>query len=388
MKRSTQKILNIAVVLICLAALAVGIAVANRPREDETNKNYRIDYELAKVTKILREGYTVDEDSEHALRGSQSLVVHILTGSHKGDEMPVMNPLGPMNEKLAKVGTVLTVKLETSYGTAGYQLSVVNYDLTALFAVMLLLFIAAVIIVGRRKGAMSLIGLAATLVSIIFFLIPMWLKGVPAIPLTFGVCIFVAVFCFTLLGGITRKTVSAMLGTTLCVLTAGAFAIVCGKIARVSGLTMEEAEWLLDAGRTMDGVTLNIRGLFVSGILISSLGAVMDVSMSISSAVTELREVNPGMTSGSLFRSGMNIGRDMIGTMTNTLILAFAGTSLNIMIIMFIAGMQPYQLINNDDTMMELIRAIAGSLGLVLAVPLTAACSSALLSGAPGKEKK
>ena len=125
------------------------------------------------------------------------------------------------------------------------------------------------------------------------------------------------------------------------------------------------------------GIMLRVRGLFVSGILISSLGAVMDVSMSIASSVTELSEVNPGMSSRSLFRSGMNIGRDMIGTMTNTLILAFAGTSLNLMIIMFAAGMQPYQLLNNNDTIMEVIRAIAGSIGLVLAVPLTAAVASA-----------
>lgn len=387
MKKSKQKILDISVVLALIAMLVIGVWAANRPAEDTTNKNYRIDYELAKVIKVLNESYTVDENSEHALRGSQSLLVKILTGRHKGDEMPVMNPLGPMHEKLAKVGRVMTVKLETSYGAAGYQISVINFDLTALFAVMLLLFIAAVIIVGRKKGLMSLIGLAATLVCIVFFLIPMWLRGVPAIPLTFAVCIFVAALCFTLLGGVTRKTVSAMLGTALCVLVAGALAIVAGRVAGVSGLTMDEAEWLLDAGRTMDGVTLNIRGLFVSGILISSLGAVMDVSMSISSAVTELREVDPSLSSGRLFRSGMNIGRDMIGTMTNTLILAFAGTSLNIMIIMFIAGMQPYQLINNDDTMMELIRAIAGSIGLVLAVPFTAACASALLAG-HGKKKR
>ena len=98
--------------------------------------------------------------------------------------------------------------------------------------------------------------------------------------------------------------------------------------------------------------------------------------MSIASSVNELREVNPHMSSGELFRSGMNIGRDLIGTMTNTLILAFVGTTLNVMIVMFSAGMQFYQLINNDALMMELIRATAGSIGLILAVPLTAYISS------------
>jgi uncharacterized membrane protein len=124
-------------------------------------------------------------------------------------------------------------------------------------------------------------------------------------------------------------------------------------------------------------VTLNVRGLLVSGVIIASLGAVMDVAMSIASAVTELSLVDPKLSPSRLFKSGMNIGRDMIGTMTNTLILAFVGSSLNLMIVMFAAGMQPYQLMNNNDTIMELIKGIAGSLGLVLAVPLTAAAASA-----------
>ena len=113
----------------------------------------------------------------------------------------------------------------------------------------------------------------------------------------------------------------------------------------------------------------------------------MDVAMSIASAVNELHEVNPNMTRAGLFRSGMNIGRDMIGTMTNTLILAFVGSSLNLIIIMIAAGMQPYQLLNNDDTVMEVIKSAAGSIGLVLAVPLTAAVASAAAAPEGNKRK-
>ena len=232
------------------------------------------------------------------------------------------------------------------------------------------------VIVGRKKGVMSLLGLVYSLIAIVFFLVPMWLKGYSALLLTVVVCFFITVFSFTLLGGVTRKTLSAILGTLLCVVVSGTFALVCGRLSGVSGMTMSEAEWLLDEGRTA-GVMLNVRGLLVSGVIIASLGAVMDVAMSIASAVTELSAVDPALTSKQLFRSGMNIGRDMIGTMTNTLILAFVGSSLNLIIVMFAAGMQPYQLLNNNDTMMELIKGVAGSLGLVLAVPLTAAAASA-----------
>ncbi len=370
-----SKLLTVIVLAVCFALLAVGVIFANNTEPKEVNPYYRIEYELVRVTQVVFDNYTVDDNSEHALRGSQTLNVVVLTGRYKGDTFTVSNYLGPLHEKLAKKGTVLTVTITSDSREDGYQMSVVNYDFTWLLVVMLALFCAAVIAIGRRKGVLSLLGLAVTLVTIIFVLLPLWLKGFKALPLTLAVCVYVAAVCFTLLGGVTKKTLSAMAGTVLCVLFAGVFAWVCGKIAGVSGMTMSEAEWLLDEAQTM-GITLNVRGLFVAGILISSLGAVMDVAMSIASAVTELAEVNPSMTQKQLFKSGMNIGRDMIGTMTNTLILAFVGTSLNLMLIMFAAGMQPYQLFNNDDTVMEIIRGIAGSMGLVLAVPFTAYIAS------------
>ena len=384
MKRSANKVIGVIAAILLIASLAVAAVFANRAEPKDANPYYRIDYELVRVTQVLFDNYTVDEDSEHALRGSQTLNVVVLTGSHKGDVISVMNYLGPMHEKLAKKGTVLTVTITSDSREPGYQMSIVNYDFTWLLVGVLALFVAAVVIVGRRKGLMSLLGLVISLVAIVFFLIPMWLKGYPAIPLTLVTSLYITVTSFALLGGFTRKTVSAMLGTLLCVLVSCGFSMLCGRIAGVSGLDMKEAEWLLDESRSLDGITLNIRGLFVSGIIIASLGAVMDVAMSIASSVNELHDVDPTLSRGRLFKSGMNIGRDLIGTMTNTLILAFAGSSLNLMIVMFIGGMQPYQLINNSSIMMEVIRAIAGSLGLVLAVPLTAAVASA----ASGKKAK
>ena len=370
-----NKLLTALVLAVCFIILAVGIVFANRAEPKQTNPYYTIEYELVRVQQVLFDNYTVDDNAEHALRGSQTLNVTVLTGPHRGDGFTVTNYLGPMHEKLAKKGTVLTVTITSDSREEGYQMSIVNYNAVPVLIVLGCLFILAVVVIGRKKGVMSLIGLAATLAAIIFVLLPLWLKGFKAIPLTLCACLWIAVTCFTLLGGVTRKTLSAMAGTILCVLFAGAVAALCGSLTGVSGMTMSEAEWLLDEAQAT-GIVLNVRGLFVAGILVASLGAVMDVAMSIASAVTELAEVNPTMTHKQLFRSGMNIGRDMIGTMTNTLILAFVGSSLNLMLIMFAAGMQPYQLFNNDDTVMEIVKGVAGSLGLVLAVPFTAFIAS------------
>ena len=373
-----RRIISIVIIFCSVAALTAGFFLARNTAPNDYNPYYTISYELARVTRVIRNDYTYDDDSEHAVRGSQSLSVTMITGRHKGDVMPVMNYLGPMHEKLVKEGTTLTVMITEDSREAGYQISVINYNYVWLYVGLLALFVAAVAFVGRRRGLMSLVGLVYSLLAIVFFLVPMWLKGYSAVALTLITSVFITAFCFTLLGGFSRKTAAAMAGTLACVLVSTGLAALAGSIAKVSGMTMSEAEWLLDESRTIENVTLNVRGLFVSGIIISSLGAVMDVAMSIASAVNELSEVDPSLSRGKLFRSGMNIGRDMIGTMTNTLILAFVGSSLNLIIIMFAAGMQPYQLLNNDDTVMEVIRGVAGSVGLVLAVPLTAFTAAAL----------
>ena len=121
---------------------------------------------------------------------------------------------------------------------------------------------------------------------------------------------------------------------------------------------------------------LRIRGLLVCGVLVSSLGAVMDVAMSIASAIWELRESSDRLTVKELFRSGMQIGRDAMGTMANTLILAFAGSSLNMLIMAQIYDIPLMQLVNTDSICIEVIQSIAGSLGILLTVPLTAAASA------------
>ena len=138
-------------------------------------------------------------------------------------------------------------------------------------------------------------------------------------------------------------------------------------------MNMDEAESLL---LTAVDNGLKIRGLYICSILIASEGAVMDIAMSISSAVAELRAVNPTLAPQQLFRSGMNIGRDAMGTMANTLVLAYAGTSLNMMIFMYAYDVSYIQLLNTDFVAIEVIRGLAGSIGIVLTVPVVAAVSA------------
>ena len=145
----------------------------------------------------------------------------------------------------------------------------------------------------------------------------------------------------------------------------------------VSYVQNGDVEPLLQLRQT--GTPLGLRGLLVAGVVISALGAVMDVAMSISSALTEVHTVAPDRDGRALFRSGMNIGRDMVGTMTNTLILAFLGSGLSFIIYLYSLGLDPRQLISSPYMATEVISGIASSIGVILAVPLTALITSFIL---------
>jgi uncharacterized membrane protein len=184
------------------------------------------------------------------------------------------------------------------------------------------------------------------------------------------------IVCLILLDGINTKTIAAMIGTILGTLLAGGFSFIAGILAHITGFNTGEAEALL---LIASNTKLTIRGLLVASILISSLGAVMDIAVSIASAIDELHKVKPKLKSKDLFNSGMNIGKDMMGTMANTLILAFTGSSLNLLLIIFSYGIPFYQLINTDLIAIEVLKAIGSSIGIILTVPIVAFVSSRIV---------
>ena len=126
------------------------------------------------------------------------------------------------------------------------------------------------------------------------------------------------------------------------------------------------------------GTPVHIRGLLVAGVIISALGAVMDVAMSIASAQSELKKVDPDLSARALWRSGMNIGRDMVGTMTNTLILAILGSGMVLILYLYSLDLSWYQLMASSYIAIELISSVSSAIGVILAVPLTNAAGALL----------
>lgn len=362
-------------------ALALNLTAGDR----ELTAAQKRMFAVAEVTDVLADNASPDTWTEGRRIGQQLLEVKVLTGEHKGAVLEAANFLSAYANVDAKVGTRVIVRLDVDEQGELYVVSVPAYNRAPVMLGLALIFAALLVIIGRKKGVMALVGLVYTLACIWFIQVPMILRGAEPVLVSIIIVALTTAASLLFLTGLSRKTLCAVLGCVCGVGVAGIFAAVSGSISQLNGFNLPEAEDLV-LRATQD--TVRISGLLVSGILVASLGAVMDVAMSISSSCWELRQLNPGLPKAALFRSGMNIGRDAMGTMANTLILAFAGASLNTLLLFRIYGYPAIQLFNSDAIAVELIRGLAGSIGIILTVPLVAALSAALMPPVKGRPAK
>ena len=370
--------------IVLAAALAVLLAArmlaAPVPVQSDEPEN-RADYESASVDQILSDSTEKDPASDNGYRGEQLLLVTVRSGDYKGQQMQVYNYVGPLYGGPLKVGDRATVLIST-YSDGTVNATVYEFDRLLPLCIVLVLFIAAAVAVGGRTGVKSLVALAVTLVCLFGVLLPSLMKGANTLLMTFIVCAYVAVVSLTIVGGVRKKTVCAMLGAVAGTALALLFGLLAQGLTRIDGLRIDDVEPLLQLRQT--GTPIGLRGLLVGGIVISALGAVMDVTMGIASSLSEVHAANPELSRRELFRSGMNIGQDAMGTMANTLILAFAGSSLNTLLLFQIFDYPMIQIFNADSIAIEIIRGVAGTIGIILTVPLVALLSAEIM----GPKKK
>ena len=379
-----HRLLKTLPMLIVLAVLAVAAVWINRSGEDGTaTDSGRMVYAPAKVTAILSDNAQEDfENAEGRRVGNQELEIQILSGDHKDEIMTVTNYMSALFNVDVQQGDRIIVRIMTDEN-GSYYASVFNYDRGIVLGGFLLVFFILLAALGGKKGLGALAGLLLTLGCIWFILIPCLLRGVPAIPVTIAVSAVSAAAGLIFLNGYSKKTFCAVCGCVGGVLVSGIAAALVGVLSPMNGFNMQEAENLILYGAD-EG--LKVSGLLVCGVLISALGAVMDVALGIASSVWEMKEQNPDASVGSLFRSGMQIGKDAMGTMANTLILAFAGSSLNMLILVQTYDIPFLQLINTDSIALEVVQSVAGSIGILLTVPLVAFISAKLM--AHGKKQR
>ena len=368
MKKHWISVLVLAVVIAMLAGL---YAAAHPKREAAPQASEYMEYENAVVEQILSDSTESDPVSEGHHRGNQNLIVRIKTGQYAGQQMMAENTVGPIYGCTMAVGDRVTVGLST-YADGTVRCYVYEYNRFPGLLLVIAAFLIVTVLVGGRVGLKSLLSLGLTVAALIFILLPLLLLGWPTIPTTFLICVLVTAATFVILGGVDKKTICACLGTLAGIALATVFGLMAQSWLRIDGYRQEYAEALLQLRQTGES-GIGITGLVTAGVIVSALGAVMDVAMSISSAIQELTRVNGSLTAKELMKSGMNIGRDMVGTMTNTLILAILGSGLTLVVYIYSLGLQPWQLLSSPYMSLEAISAVASSIGVMLAVPFTAA---------------
>ena len=368
-----SKILTIITLLVCLVLFVFGYLWARPEKEEVIQADDYAEYDNGTVIQVLSDSTTVDPVAENAKRGEQLLIVEMTSGQYKGNMLQVYNYVGPIYGEPLKEGDSCTLTVST-YSDGTVTATVFEYNRQTPILIVIALFFIATILVGGKKGLQSLIGLIITILSIFLILFPALLKGAPTLPTTLGICIYVSLVSLVILSGVSKKTICAFLGTTMGMVLAFIFAMITQKLLRISGLRMADVEPLLQLRQT--GTPIGLRGLLSASVIISSLGAVMDVAMSLSSALQEVHEANNKLNTKELFTSGMNIGRDMVGTMTNTLILAFLGSSLVLTLYIYSIGLSLNQFLSSSYLAVEIATGISSSIGVILSVPLTALIAS------------
>lgn len=376
--KSRDLLIRIFTAVFFAALFALVVILANRGWQAEApiRDGIGTEYETALVTDILEDRTVADEAIEGRLRGSKLLELEVRTGRYAGQILEVPNYFSAMYSVDVYPGDQVCIRIDTA-ADGSFTASVYNYHRVPLIIGLALAFCSALILIGGWQGLRALLGLIFTFVCLVWVLLPLVLQGWPPIPLTVAIVGITAAAGFYLLGGWQPKTLGALLGALCGVAAAALLGQLAAQLVDISAYQMDEAEGLLLA---QGDTGLRISGLLLSGILISAQGAVMDTSMSVASAMAELKDKRPDIGVGELLRSGMAIGRDTTGTMANTLVLAFVGSSLNMMVLIFSYRVSFLQLMNTDFIAVELTRAVAGSMGILCTVPCDAAFTAWLLT--------
>ena len=359
---SRKKAVRYLIYLLLVCVFAVFVFKLNQVEKTELVVRTGQTFEKGKVTEILQDNL----DSNGTRVGEQKVRVKMLTGVRKGEELDVTSSSGYLFGAACTVGMKVIVMQSVAGETT--IASVYSQDREWVIYIFALLYLLALCIIGGKQGIKGCLGLIFTFFCVIFVYLPLVYLGYSPFWSAEFICFLTTLVTMYLIGGSTKKTCAATLGTLAGVVLAGISAWCFSKASGISGYNVSDIETLMTLWNTN---RIQVGGLLFSGLLISCLGAVMDVAMSISSAIDEIYKQNSSLTRKELFKAGMRVGRDMMGTDSNTLILAFAGSSVSTLLLDYAYDLPYQQIINSNNIGIAIMQGLAGSFGIVLSVPLT-----------------
>lgn len=364
-------IIRAVVVEVCLAAFIIAADRLRVTDKEPIVTTLGYSYENAKVIEVVEDNLSPD-----GVRvGYQMLKVQLTSGEYKGEIVNATSAEGNLFGAVCKKGDSVVVHMSVSGDSK--NVSVYSKDRIVAVAAFVGIFLLLICVIGGKNGVKSVIGLVFTFVAIFMIYIPLIYRGFSPFWAAVIITIITTIVTMYLISGIAVKTLCAILGTVIGVLLAGLSAWLFGRVADIDGYNVSNIETLAYVGQITN---IQIGGLLFSGILIASLGAVMDVAMSVSSAISEIHDKAPQLGCLELFKSGMNVGRDMMGTMSNTLILAFVGSAVSELVINYAYNLPFRQIINSYNIGIEIMQGVSGSIGVILTVPAVAVVTAWMLT--------
>ncbi|MBQ7714774.1 MAG: YibE/F family protein [Clostridia bacterium] len=332
------------------------------------------EYLRAKITEIKK----VDEKAPYATSTNKvttyTFKCDVKSGSLEGKSLTATQIIDSSalynSHPVSEGDTVIVYQSRVGDDSSWVFAEFVRSDATLILA---LLFCAAIILFGRTKGLKTLVTLILTICSVFFVLIPAIISGRNIYIWTIIVCLYITAMTLVIVNGISFMSLVAGIGCMGGVLIAAAITLIMDVFLKLTGYTDECTIYI----KGINNGIIDLRALVFAGILIGSIGAVMDVAVNIAASLHEVATKIKSPSFKELFRSGITISRDIIGTMSNTLILAYIGSSLcSVLLIIYNNSFSMLNLFNKENIIVELLKILVGSFGILSALPLTSAISA------------
>ncbi|MCC6434496.1 MAG: YibE/F family protein [Acidimicrobiales bacterium] len=360
----------LAVGVVALAAMAVLWPRGDAPELGRQPNTY-VDATVIQVDPVRCASVEVNTDT-----GCVQATVRITSGPDEGDQGTFLVRDIDFQLPTVEAGDkVVLLDIETSpppyrYVFSEFQRSTPLWGLVALFAV-------AVIAFGRWQGVRALAGLAASALILVAFVVPAILRDEPAVLVALTGTVVIALVALYLAHGWNIATTVAVAGTLVSLAVIVVLAAAAASLTRLTGLADEQAQVLRVTADSLD-----LRGLLVAGIVVGALGVLDDVTVTQVSTVVALRRASPAASASQLYRDALRVGRDHVASTVNTLVLAYAGAALPLLLL-FAQGSKPVgRIVAGELVAVELVRMLVGSIGLVLSVPITTALAAAVINPA------
>ena len=368
--------------MILIGILLTGILIAI-PTGYEDALIYQ-DMERA-VGKVIDTNNSAIITSGLVQSGEQSCTLEILNGKFKGKQIKGVNFLSGSLEKdkIYKAGEKALVTISYQGDEIGSVVMSDHYRLDK-EAILMLIFAVLLIVVAGKNGFLAIFSFLITVLTVWKILVPAYLKGYSPVWIGIFITLFLTVMIIFFVYGFDKRTLAASSGAMLGILTTCVLGMLFTDMFRIHGAVMPDSESLLYSGYQ----DLNLTSIFMSSIFIGASGAMMDLAVDITSAVHEVIEKKPDITWKEAAKSGMNVGRAAMGTMTTTLLLAYSGGYITLLMVFMAQGTPMDHILNYKYVAAEILDTVVGSFGLVTVAPFTALVSGLTLTEkfSPGKK--